>query len=145
MRKVIPLIVFISVQSICFTQVNVSEKYAEIYFGTGYGEKSPDSISLKLENTLIYKNYKLYSVKSYGKANGEIKIFKIKNRLFSFNTEDNLVYLGKIRKKGLELQIIYREKEINYIIDINQGKYIIFDAKNEEILMTQINREPVFM
>jgi hypothetical protein len=145
MFRIVYITFFIFLNNFCFSQDLKANFTGQLFFGSGFGINTEDSISLKIGNAHIYNKYRLHSIKSYGKANGGVTIFKIKNKFYGLDSDNNLFYLKKTNSNTLSFSGYYKNNFFIFHVNFDNGKYIIFNSKEGKISIEQLKNEPVFM
>ncbi|HLP53387.1 MAG TPA: hypothetical protein VK151_00070 [Fluviicola sp.] len=117
---------------------------AEMYFGGGFGSSENDSIDLRINQKTIYHHYKLYSIKSYAKANGEFKIVRVKKRLYAL-TKKEIIYIGTLKKDSLKIVVVHKSETYDLDWNIQVRKYLICSLLHGKIEFTQLENSPEFL
>lgn len=119
---------------ICLTNYSLSKEvikegklFIVIYLGDNFKN---DKVDLIIDNNLILDDVILYSNVVYGLTPYWIKIYKNKGNCYFVISEK-----GKRKKmediKNLELHLIINEKDNKFIIDPDQGKFIVINKYDD--------------
>ncbi len=122
--------------------INNNQVLYKIIFGDGFNN---DKITLSVNDFVVFQNENLSSGKSDGVTNIWLSISQNAKCIFVDSSKDNDLRKVGLISDGLSLSILYKGKKVEFRLNSDEGRYLVFsDDGNGNLIFIQRKEKPVF-